>query len=274
MFNFLLGGGDNAELDGRVKAAESSEQEVVRYVRIGDLPHAVELAHESSDALAVRGDAQVEPRDDAGPEHAAEVSDRIMALGRMVDAVHDGFPPDTAPLKAVMEKRLAALKAYQTGRTDKASGLIDEAAELLFGKEGPSSQALLSVWHFEKHVALARGRYLAAAWTKPMLSMSEQLTLVLVLELAVGVIFELPLVMALLSFLGVVKAKWLMKYQRHAFIVCLILAAIITPTGDPVNLSLMAGPMILCYELGVLAAWIIEKRRGKTANAIVPTGRS
>ena len=41
----------------------------------------------------------------------------------------------------------------------------------------------------------------------------------------------------------------------------MIAAAIITPTGDAVNLSLMAGPMIACYELGVLLAWIIEKRR-------------
>jgi sec-independent protein translocase protein TatC len=58
-----------------------------------------------------------------------------------------------------------------------------------------------------------------------------------------------------------VKAAWLFKYQRHAFVVCLIAAAIITPTGDAVNLSLMAGPMLLCYELGVLLVWIIEKRR-------------
>ena len=268
MFNFLLGGGDNAELDGRVKAAEAQEQEVVRYVRIGDLPHALELAHESSEALAARGDAQVEARDDAGPEHSAEVSGRILALGRMVDALHQGFPSDAAPLRNVMEKRLAAWKAYQTGHADKASVLLDEAAELLLGKEG--AQPLLPVWHFEKHVALAKGRYLAAAWTRPMLSMSEQLTLVLVLELAVGIIFELPLVMALLASLGLVKAKWLMKYQRHAFIVCLVLAAVITPTGDPVNLSLMAGPMILCYELGVLAAWLIEKRRGNKTDAIVP----
>jgi sec-independent protein translocase protein TatC len=85
--------------------------------------------------------------------------------------------------------------------------------------------------------------------------------LVLVLLLAFGLIFELPLVMALLSLVGLVKAKFLFKYQRHAFVICLIAAAIITPTGDAVNLSLMAGPMLACYELGVLLVWIIEKRR-------------
>jgi sec-independent protein translocase protein TatC len=56
-----------------------------------------------------------------------------------------------------------------------------------------------------------------------------------------------------------------MKYQRHAFVVCLILAAVITPTGDPINMSILAGPMVLCYEVGVLAAWLIERRRARDA---------
>jgi sec-independent protein translocase protein TatC len=96
-----------------------------------------------------------------------------------------------------------------------------------------------------------------------MLTMHEQLSLVLLLELAFGVIFELPLVMALLSLLGVVRASFLLKYQRHAFVVCLIAAAVLTPTGDAVNLALMVVPMFLCFELGVLAAWVIEKRRDR-----------
>ena len=53
----------------------------------------------------------------------------------------------------------------------------------------------------------------------------------------------------------------------------LIAAAVLTPTGDVVNLSLMAGPMLLCYELGVLAVWLIERNRAKDPNVgISPTG--
>jgi sec-independent protein translocase protein TatC len=106
-----------------------------------------------------------------------------------------------------------------------------------------------------------------------MLTMREQLSLVLLLELAFGVIFELPLVMALLALVGLVKASFLIKYQRHAIVVCLIAAAVITPTGDAVNLALMTVPMLLCYELGVLAAWLIEKRRTKEAasSALTPS---
>jgi sec-independent protein translocase protein TatC len=86
-------------------------------------------------------------------------------------------------------------------------------------------------------------------------------------------VFELPLVMALLAALGLVKAKFLMKYQRHAFVVCLILAAVITPTGDPINMGILAGPMLLCYEVGVVAACLIEKRRSRSASetALTPT---
>jgi sec-independent protein translocase protein TatC len=54
-------------------------------------------------------------------------------------------------------------------------------------------------------------------------------------------------------------------------VVCLIIAAIVTPTGDPVNLSLMAGPMLLCYELGVLAVWLLERKKAReTPSAITP----
>ena len=93
------------------------------------------------------------------------------------------------------------------------------------------------------------------------------------LLLALGVVFELPIVMALLAALGLVKAKFLMKYQRHAFIVCLILAAVITPTGDPLNMGILALPMLLCYEVGVVAAYFIERQRAKNTaeTALTPT---
>jgi sec-independent protein translocase protein TatC len=170
-----------------------------------------------------------------------------------------------------MKERLDALRELNQGRADKAAGLLDQAAGTLAGLQEGYATGIAAVWKLERHLSLAQGILRAKSWTHPMLTMSEQLTLVLTLELAMGVIFELPLVMALLASLGLVKARFLMKYQRHAFVVCLIIAAIVTPTGDAVNLSLMAGPMVLCYELGVLAAWLVEKRRaGEDAQAVLP----
>ena len=95
---------------------------------------------------------------------------------------------------------------------------------------------------------------------KPMLMMDDQLGLVMMMLLAFGIIFELPLILTLLSMIGVVDWKFLSRYRRHAIVVNVIVAAFVTPTGDPFNLALMAVPMMLCYELGVLGAWIFGKK--------------
>jgi sec-independent protein translocase protein TatC len=95
---------------------------------------------------------------------------------------------------------------------------------------------------------------------KPMLMMDDQLGLVMMLLLAFGIIFEMPLILTLLAMIGVVDYKFLSKYRRHAIVLNVIIAAVVTPTGDPFNLALMALPMILCYELGILGAWAFGKK--------------
>jgi sec-independent protein translocase protein TatC len=90
--------------------------------------------------------------------------------------------------------------------------------------------------------------------------MDQQLGLVMMMLLAFAIIFELPMVLTLLAMMGVVDYKFLSKYRRHAIIVNVVIAAFVTPTGDPFNLALMALPMMVCYELGVLGAWIFGKK--------------
>src|SRR5574341_379325 len=95
---------------------------------------------------------------------------------------------------------------------------------------------------------------------RPMLTMSETLSLVLAMLLGFGVVFELPVVIAFLSMIGLVSADTLAKHRRIAIVINVTVAAIITPTGDPLNLAMMAVPMILFYELGVIAARFLGKR--------------
>ena len=97
----------------------------------------------------------------------------------------------------------------------------------------------------------------------PVLMMDEQLGLVMMLLMAFGIIFELPIILTVLAMIGIVDHRFLNKYRRHAVVVNVIIAAVITPTGDPFNLALMAVPMMLCYELGVLGAWAFGKRGHK-----------
>jgi sec-independent protein translocase protein TatC len=96
---------------------------------------------------------------------------------------------------------------------------------------------------------------------RPILTMREQLTLVLAMLLGFGIIFEVPIIIAFLSMIGLVDASFLAKYRRHAIVVNTIIAAVVTPTGDPFNLALMAVPMIVFYEIGILLARLLGKKK-------------
>ena len=94
-----------------------------------------------------------------------------------------------------------------------------------------------------------------------MLSISEQLGLVMAMLLGFGVVFEVPVIIAFLAMVGLVTAEFLAKYRRHAIVINTLLAAIITPTGDPLNLALMAVPMCLFYEIGIILARLLGKKK-------------
>ncbi|MBZ4422166.1 twin-arginine translocase subunit TatC [Myxococcus sp. RHSTA-1-4] len=265
MFKFLLNEEETLALEQRLDTARLRADDALRFLRIGEAERAGVLARETSDALRAAGEGQA-PAPELAPSAAVELKARLDGLGKLVDAAADGFgAPARGVLKQAVEKRAEAVAAY--GRQDyaAASEAMDGAASLLAGVAPTRTEELAGLWKLEKELAAANALHEAARWTRPMLTMHEQLSLVLLLILAFGIIFELPLVMALLGVVGVVQSKWLFKYQRHAFVVCLIAAAIITPTGDVVNLSLMAGPMLLCYELGVLLVWLVERRRARNA---------
>jgi sec-independent protein translocase protein TatC len=77
---------------------------------------------------------------------------------------------------------------------------------------------------------------------------------------ACGVLFQMPLVMMFLGKLGVVSAKGLMRYWRHAIVAIFTLSAIITPTIDPVNMTLLAGPIVGLYFLSVLLVYLTQPK--------------
>jgi sec-independent protein translocase protein TatC len=91
-------------------------------------------------------------------------------------------------------------------------------------------------------------------------SFESFISIVSTLMLWNGVIFELPAIIYLLARIGVVNAKTLGRTRRYAIVIITIAAAIITPTGDPYNLLLLAVPMYLLYELGILLARFVPAR--------------
>ena len=81
----------------------------------------------------------------------------------------------------------------------------------------------------------------------------------------IGMCFEIPLVMFFLTKIGVVRAEWLAKYRRFAYVLAFILGAIITPTFDPVNQSLVAVPIVFLYELGILLSKLARRKKAELA---------
>ena len=273
MFTFLLQKEDATAIARRLEVARLRESDILRYLRLNDLDHAGALARVAIGDLEAAGEGQTTEGAFGVtliPKQSVDLHARVEALGRLIDAVQVALPAggDPSQLLKAVELRTNAAKAWGAGDFSQVIAFTDEAARLCGQALAPRADEVNDAWRVERLIGVGQARTESINWTRPMLSMSEQLTLVLVLELAFGVIFELPLVMAVLGMVGLVSSKFLFKYQRHAFVVCLILAAVITPTGDAVNLALMAGPMILCYELGVLLVWMFERKRSAAETAI------
>jgi sec-independent protein translocase protein TatC len=85
---------------------------------------------------------------------------------------------------------------------------------------------------------------------------------------AIGLVFELPVLTTFLARIGVITPKWLAKKRKLAIIFAFILAAVITPTFDPINQSLVAIPLIILYEMSIWLAKLVS--RGKKEESPVP----
>ena len=103
----------------------------------------------------------------------------------------------------------------------------------------------------------------------PLIRVSNIINLMIRLLFWMGVAFETPLVMYLLAQLGIVSARGLARFRRHWVVVAFILGAIITPTFDPVNQGLVAIPLLVLYELGILLARFAGRGRQKSETAIM-----
>ena len=95
----------------------------------------------------------------------------------------------------------------------------------------------------------------------PLIRVSNIVNLMLRLMFWMGIAFETPILMYLLAQLGIVNARMLGRFRRYWVVVAFILGGIITPTVDPVNPALVAAPLLVLYELGVLLAKVAGRSR-------------
>ncbi len=104
----------------------------------------------------------------------------------------------------------------------------------------------------------------------PMPAVSEYFSLSLRLLIAFGVIFELPILMVFLAKIGIVDVPFLNKNRKYAILINFIIAAILTPTPDIVNQMLMGVPLLVLYEISVVAVWIFGRKKLKYASQPEP----
>jgi len=100
---------------------------------------------------------------------------------------------------------------------------------------------------------------------EPVITVQKYFGFLMTVMLGLGLMFELPMIIFLLASIGVVTPRFLMRHFRWAVLLIFIVAALITPTPDVVNLCIFALPTVGLYLLGVAAAWIVVRGKRKRA---------
>ena len=96
------------------------------------------------------------------------------------------------------------------------------------------------------------GTYQVSGEVENMISLQSYMDTLMMMNLMMGIVFEIPILCWLLAKFGLLSAAFMRRYHRHAIVVILVLAAIITPTSDVFTLLMVSLPMWLLYEISIL----------------------
>lgn len=103
------------------------------------------------------------------------------------------------------------------------------------------------------------GNYQVSEEVSNIITLSSYIDTLTMLTLMLGIVFELPILCMLLGKMGILTADFMKEYRRHAIVIILIVAAIITPTTDVMTLMLVTLPIYLLYEVSIFAVKMINK---------------
>jgi sec-independent protein translocase protein TatC len=104
---------------------------------------------------------------------------------------------------------------------------------------------------------------------RPLLRATDYFDFITLIMLAMGVIFQMPAVSYVLARIGILTAGMLIKSWKISLVVILIVAAVVSPTADVINMMLFAAPMMALYVVSIFIAWFFGKRRQTDAEAAV-----
>ena len=103
------------------------------------------------------------------------------------------------------------------------------------------------------------GNYQVDSSVENLISLESYIDTLVFLSLAMGIVFEIPILTWLLGRLGILRRQQMQQYRRHAFVIILIIAAIITPTSDAFTLAIVSLPMYILYELSIMLLPTVRK---------------
>src|SRR5690606_19091944 len=95
------------------------------------------------------------------------------------------------------------------------------------------------------------------------ITISSYLSSIATISLGTGVVFELPIVIFILSKLGIMTPEFMRSTRRYAFIIILVIAAIVTPTPDVITMLSVTFPLLLLYEISIIVSERVQKRKLK-----------
>lgn len=112
-------------------------------------------------------------------------------------------------------------------------------------------------------------RYLigVASDFRPLLRATDYFDFITLIMLAMGIVFQMPAITYVLSRIGIISAGFLIRSWKVSLIIILIVAAIVSPTADVINLMLFAAPMMVLYVVSIFIAWFFGKKRQSDAEA-------
>jgi sec-independent protein translocase protein TatC len=100
----------------------------------------------------------------------------------------------------------------------------------------------------------------SSEYMKPMITVSSYIGFLANMLIAFGVTFELPLILAFLAMIGIATPEFLRQKRRHAIMIILIVAAIVTPP-DVISQILLAIPLVILYEVGIILVKMFYKHK-------------
>jgi sec-independent protein translocase protein TatC len=144
-----------------------------------------------------------------------------------------------------------------------APGLTRKEKRILFSSL-PFTTILFAIGvYYGYFIAAPRALYFLSTWNEDAFDWNpdgnETVSFFMTLMIGLGLAFQLPVIMFIVAKIGVISPKTMRKFRKYSYMVLLVAAAIITPSTDPYNMAIVAIPLVILYEVGIIISSIFAK---------------